>query len=64
MALGKFINAVLNFLVAAAIYVLVGVPMPQVQERLRKEEAASPPPEPPGEVRLLREILQELRKRA
>lgn len=63
VALGKFINAVLNFLVvAAAIYFLVVVPMQQVQKRLRKEEAA--PSEPPEEVRLLREILQELRKRA
>ncbi|MEN2982499.1 MAG: large conductance mechanosensitive channel protein MscL [Thermus sp.] len=63
VALGKFINAVLNFLVvAAAIYFLVVVPMQQVQKRLRKEEAA--PSEPPEEVRLLREILQELRKKA
>jgi len=65
IALGKFINALLNFVVvAAAIYFVVVVPMQAVQRRLKKEEAPAAPPEPPEEVRLLREILEELRKKA
>ena len=65
MALGKFINALVNFVVvAAAIYFLVVVPMQEVSRRLKKEEAQAAPPPPPEEVRLLREILEELRKRA
>lgn len=63
VALGKFINAVVNFLVvAAAIYFLVVMPMREVGKRVKGEVA--PPPEPPEEVRLLREILAELRKKA
>lgn len=65
VALGKFINALLNFVVvAAAIYFLVVVPMQEVQRRMKREEAPAAPPEPPEEVRLLREILEELRKKA
>lgn len=67
VALGKFINALVNFVVVAgAIYFLVVVPMQEVQKRLRKEAEATPPapPEPPEEVQLLREILAELRKKA
>lgn len=66
VALGKFINAVVNFLVVgAAIYFLVVMPMREVEKRLKKgAETAPPPPEPPEEVRLLREILAELRKKA
>ncbi|GAB5601832.1 large conductance mechanosensitive channel protein MscL [Thermus sp. FJN-A] len=67
LGMGKFLNAVANFVVvAAAIYFLVVVPMREVQNRLKREERAAPPapPEPPEEVKLLREILLELRKRA
>ncbi|GGM92100.1 large-conductance mechanosensitive channel [Thermus composti] len=65
IALGKFVNALLNFaVVAAAIYFLVVTPMQAVQRRLKGAEAPSPPPEPPEEVKLLREILEELRKKA
>ncbi|MEZ0347600.1 MAG: large conductance mechanosensitive channel protein MscL [Thermus sp.] len=65
VALGKFINALLNFVVvAAAIYFLVVVPVQEVQRRMKREEAPAAPPEPPEEVRLLREILEELRKKA
>lgn len=67
VAIGKFINAVVNFLVVgAAIYFLVVVPMREVQKRFKREAEAAPPPppEPPEDVRLLREILEELRKRA
>jgi large conductance mechanosensitive channel len=62
IALGKFINAVVNFLiVAAAIYFLVVTPMNELAKRRKKEEAPAAPPE---EVKLLREILEELRKKA
>ena len=65
IALGKFINALVNFLVvAAAIYFLVVTPMNELAERRKKEEAPAAPPEPPEEVKLLREILEELRKKA
>ncbi|KGQ22968.2 large conductance mechanosensitive channel protein MscL [Thermus filiformis] len=66
VALGKFVNAVVNFLVvAAAVYFLVVVPMNEVQKRLRKEaqEAPPAPPEPPEEVKLLREILETLKSK-
>ncbi|SDE94361.1 large conductance mechanosensitive channel [Thermus arciformis] len=67
IALGKFLNALINFLiVGTAVYFLVVVPMQTMQSRLQKkaEEAPSAPPEPPEEVKLLREILEELRKKA
>jgi len=65
IALGKFVNAVVNFLiVAAAIYFLVVTPMNELAKRRKKEEAPAAPPEPPEEVKLLREILEELRKKA
>jgi len=66
VALGKFVNAVVNFLVvAAAVYFLVVVPMNEVQKRVRKEaqEAPPAPPEPPEEVKLLREILETLKSK-
>jgi large conductance mechanosensitive channel len=63
IALGKFINAVVNFLfVSAAIYSLVVVPMNELAKR-KKKEAEETPPEPPEEVKLLREILAELKKK-
>jgi large conductance mechanosensitive channel len=63
IALGKFINAVVNFLfVSAAIYFLVVVPMNELAKR-KKKEAEETPPEPPEEVKLLREILAELKKK-
>ena len=65
IALGKFINALVNFLVvAAAIYFLVVTPMDELAKRRKREEAPAAPPEPPEEVKLLREILEELRKKA
>ena len=67
IALGKFINAVVNFLVVgAAIYFLIVVPMQEIEKRRKKAEetAPPPPPEPPEEVKLLREILSELRRKA
>ncbi len=62
IAIGKFINAVVTFIiVAAAIYFLVVVPMNRLKE---KQEAAAPSPEPSEEVKLLTGILEELRRRS
>ena len=66
IALGKFINAVVNFLiVAGAIYFFIVVPMNAIKQRREKEQEQTPPPppEPSEEVKLLREILEELRKK-
>ena len=64
IALGRFLNALLNFLiVGTTVYFLVVVPMREAQKRLRKPPQETPPPEPPEEIRLLREILEELRKK-
>ncbi|ULR39900.1 large conductance mechanosensitive channel protein MscL [Thermus sp. NEB1569] len=67
IALGKFINTVVNFLVVGvAIYFLIVVPMQEIEKRRKKAEetAPPPPPEPSEEVKLLREILSELRRKA
>jgi large conductance mechanosensitive channel len=61
VALGKFFNAVVNFLVVGtAIYFLVVLPMMRLQ---KKKEAPPPPAEPSEEVKLLRAILEELKRR-
>jgi len=62
--IGKFISGVVNFLiVSAVIFFVIIKPMRKIQERRKKEEEQKQqtPPEPP-EVKLLREILQELKK--
>jgi len=64
--IGKFINAVLNFIiVSSAVYFIIVVPMQKLKERKREaeEEEKALPQEPHEEVKLLREILEELRKR-
>jgi len=64
--IGKFINAVLNFIiVGSAVYFIIVVPMQKLMERKRKaeEEKRALPQEPSEEVKLLREILEELRKK-
>jgi large conductance mechanosensitive channel len=61
VAVGKFLNAVVNFLVVGtAIYFLVVLPMMRFQ---KKKEAPPPPAEPSEEVKLLRAILEELKQR-
>lgn len=60
IAIGKFINAVVSFLiVAAAIYFLVILPV----NRLKKKKDSAPS-EPSEEVRLLRAILDELKQKS
>jgi len=63
VTIGKFINAILNFLIVAlAIYSIIVVPMNQLKERGKAKENLDPP-EPPEDVKLLREILEELKKK-
>lgn len=63
LALGSFVNSVVNFLViAAALYFLVVAPLEAQKRRAKKADEALPS-EPPEEVRLLREILETLRSR-
>lgn len=64
--IGKFISAVVNFLiVSAVIFFVIIKPIRKIQEKRKKEEEQKQqtPPEPPEEVKLLREILQELKKK-
>ncbi len=61
IALGKFLNAVLNFLiVTAAIYFLVILPMNKLKERKKISDSASKSSE---EAQLLGAILDELRRK-
>ncbi|MBP6909713.1 MAG: large conductance mechanosensitive channel protein MscL [Candidatus Saccharicenans sp.] len=62
--LGKFINAIVNFLIVAiVIYFGIVVPMKKLQERIDKKKAAQPAPAPSDEVRLLSEILETLKNK-
>jgi len=61
--IGKFINAVVSFLmVAFALYFFVVVPMNKLQEMSRRKEPEAAPAAPPEEVVLLREIRDALKK--
>ncbi|MCA1927855.1 MAG: large conductance mechanosensitive channel protein MscL [Calditerrivibrio sp.] len=66
ISIGKFINAVLNFIIVAAV-IFFGIikPMKKLQELSAKKEekTATPQPATPEDVLLLREILDELKKR-
>ena len=56
VAIGRFINAVLNFLiVGTAIYFMVVVPMNKPSQLVKEQKITE-------ETRLLREILEELKK--
>jgi len=62
--LGKFINALLTFLIVAiVIYFGIVVPMKKLQERIDKKKAAQPASAPSEEVRLLSEILETLKNK-
>lgn len=58
IAYGKFITAVLKFLIVAWVLFLVIKAM----NRMKQKEEAAPPPAPPEEVVLLREIRDALKK--
>lgn len=58
--IGKFINAVVNFLlVGSAVYLFLVQPMKAYQERNKKPEAPAAPPE---DITLLREIRDALKR--
>jgi len=62
--LGKFVNAVVNFLiVAVVIYFGIVVPMQKLQEMIDRKKAVQPAPAPSEEVRLLGEILETLKNK-
>jgi large conductance mechanosensitive channel len=61
--LGLVINALIGFLITAAVIFFVIVkPANRLMALMRKEEAAAPPPPPPAEVQLLTEIRDLLKK--
>lgn len=61
--LGLVINALIGFLITAAVIFFVIVkPANRLMTLMRKEEAAAPPPPPPAEVQLLTEIRDLLKK--
>jgi large conductance mechanosensitive channel len=60
---GKFLNAIVSFLmVAFALYFFIVTPMNRIQA-MSKKEAAAAPPAPAEDVVLLREIRDALSKR-
>jgi large conductance mechanosensitive channel len=62
--IGKFINAILNFLIVAAV-IFFGIikPIKKLQELSnKKENVVTPTPVVSEEVVLLREILEEMKK--
>lgn len=64
---GEFITVVINFLILAFMVFLlvrtVNRVLAGVEKDQQREEAAAPPPPEPADVQLLREILDELKKR-
>ena len=65
IAIGSFLNAILSFvIIAAVIYFLVVVPMNRIMERARRQTESSAPPAPTKEEVLLTEIRDLLKQRA
>lgn len=63
LSYGKFINAVIQFLIQAiAIFMIVKV-INSARRRFDREQAAAPPPPPPQDVVLLAEIRDILKAR-
>jgi len=61
--LGIIISAAINFLITAAVIFFVIVkPANAMLARMKKAEAAAPPPGPSDEVKLLTEIRDSLKK--
>ena len=64
IAIGSFLNAILSFvIIAAVIYFLVVVPMNRIMERTRRQTETSAPPAPTKEEVLLAEIRDLLKQR-
>ncbi|MBF6596212.1 MAG: large conductance mechanosensitive channel protein MscL [Thermaceae bacterium] len=63
LMIGNFINAVIAFLlVALALYFFVVIPMNHIMAMAKRNETPAAPPEPPEEVKLLREIRDNLKR--
>jgi large conductance mechanosensitive channel len=61
--IGNFINAVVGFLILAAVVFFVIVkPANALMSGMKKKEVAGPPPPPPEDVKLLTEIRDLLKK--
>jgi large conductance mechanosensitive channel len=58
IAYGKFINAVIKFIIVAWVLFMIIKAM----NSMKQKEAAAPPPAPPEDVLLLREIRDSLKK--
>jgi large conductance mechanosensitive channel len=62
VAYGKFIQAIINFLIIAFALFLIVKAMNAAMDARKKEEAAAAPPAPPEDVVLLREIRDLLKQ--
>lgn len=63
LQLGAFLNALLSFIImAAVVYFLVVVPINRVMERMQRQPAAVSPPAPTREETLLAEIRDLLKR--
>ena len=62
VAYGKFIQAIINFLVIAIVLFLIIQAANKASEARKKQEAAAPPPPPSDDVRLLTEIRDLLKE--
>ncbi len=64
MNFNLIVSAVVNFVLkAAVIYFLIVTPVRKLMERMKKEEAAKPAPEPSTQEKLLTEIRDLLKAR-
>ncbi|NPV88453.1 large conductance mechanosensitive channel protein MscL [Coprothermobacteraceae bacterium] len=67
VGIGGFLNTIVNFLViAAVIFFVVVKPMQHIQKMAAQKKAAEVEPAPPAEseeTKILKDILEELRKR-
>ncbi|HRQ73089.1 MAG TPA: large-conductance mechanosensitive channel protein MscL [Phycisphaerales bacterium] len=61
---GELINALINLLIVALALFIVIKAMNEAKRRFEKEQEAAPPPAPPEDVALLREIRDLLRQRS
>lgn len=60
---GAFITAIVNFVILAFIIFMLVRTANKIMENAKKEEEAAAPPPGPSETDLLKDILEELKKR-
>ncbi len=64
IAIGTFITAVVTFvIIAAVVFFLIVKPLNILKAQTKKAEEAGPPPAPPEDIALLREIRDLLARR-